>query len=121
LVLAPVSQLRPAVLVVAIATAVLGWIAWQIASGRALLFGQDPKMEYAVDERVREGRVMDLALLACAPALALAAPSSALIPSAYHTLGDLAWWLTLAAFIGAALAVYLMRRSAAGKFERDIA
>jgi hypothetical protein len=116
-----VAPLRPAVIVVALATALLIWIAWQIASGRVLLFGDDPKMEYAVDRRVREGRVMNLALLACAPAFVLAAPSSPLVPEAYRSVTDAAFWLTGAAFFATLIGIYILSRRSTAEFERAVA
>jgi hypothetical protein len=116
-----VAPLRVPVAAVAIATGLLIWIMWQIASSRALLFGNDPKMEYAVDRRIREGRVMNLALLACAPAFVLVAPSSPLVPEVYRSLTDAAFWLAAAAFFATAASIYILSRRATAEFERAVA
>jgi hypothetical protein len=121
LLMAWVAPLRVPVVVVALATALLIWIMWQIASSRALLFGNDPKMEYAVDRRVREGRVMNLALLACAPAFVLIAPSSPLVPEAYRSFTDAAFWLAAAAFFATGASIYILSRRATAEFERALA
>jgi hypothetical protein len=52
--------------VVAISTLLLGLTAWRIAIAPALLLGADPAFEYTVDERVRRGRAVSIATLACA-------------------------------------------------------
>jgi hypothetical protein len=116
-----VVPLRIPVIAVAVATGLLIWIMWQIASSRALLFGDDPKMEYAVDRRIREGRVMDLALLACAPAFVLVAPSSPLVPEAYRGFTDVAFWLSAVAFFATCASIYILSRRSTAEFERAVA
>ncbi|MGC1380882.1 MAG: hypothetical protein WA814_07645, partial [Candidatus Baltobacteraceae bacterium] len=77
-------------------TLVLGAIAWRIAGAPALLLGDDPQIEYAVDERVRASRATSIALLACAPALVFAAMATHPPHAVY---ADAAWWIIVAAFI----------------------
>ncbi|HEY3675432.1 MAG TPA: hypothetical protein VGK84_05530 [Candidatus Tumulicola sp.] len=120
-IMAWVTPLLPAVIVVAIATATLIWVAWQIAAGRALLVGDDPEMAYAVDRRVRERRVMNLALLATLPAFVLIAPSSPLVPEAYRGFTDAAFWITATAFFATLIAIYICSRRSTAEFERSIA
>jgi hypothetical protein len=121
LLVAPVPALRVAALVAVVSTLILLWIAWQIASSRALLVGEDPKIEYAVDERLRASRVANLAALACAPAVALVGSSLALVPDDYGFLGSAALAITFAAWVLVMIAVVRSARSSAAKFGRDIA
>ncbi|HEY1680061.1 MAG TPA: hypothetical protein VGF98_00275 [Candidatus Tumulicola sp.] len=109
------------VIVIAVATAILAWIAWQIAAGRALLLGDDPKMEYAVDERLRVLRVTNMATLACAPATALVASSIPFVADSYRRSSDVASWIAEAALLAAVLGAFVIARRSAVKFERDIA
>lgn len=86
-------------LVVAASTLLLGIVAWRIATAPALLFGVDPQLEYAVDERVRIGRARSIANLACAPAfvaIALAAPT---LPAPYAALGSVTMAIVAASFV----------------------
>ena len=53
-------------LVGAVAMAVLVWVAWRIAQAPALLLGDDPQWEYAVDERIRVCRARNVTVLVCA-------------------------------------------------------
>jgi hypothetical protein len=61
-------QYRLAAIGVALSVLVLFAIAWRIAIAPALLQGDDPQIEYAVDQRVRFGRAAGIALLACVTA-----------------------------------------------------
>ncbi len=56
---------------VELATLLLGITAWRIAAAPALLLGSDPEFEYVVDERVRRGRAVSVATVACLPVLML--------------------------------------------------
>ncbi|HKE37541.1 MAG TPA: hypothetical protein VKB39_08915 [Candidatus Baltobacteraceae bacterium] len=46
-------------------------LAWRAALAPALLMGDDPQLEYAVDEHIRYRRANGLAILACAPGTVL--------------------------------------------------
>jgi hypothetical protein len=50
------------------AIAVLGFVAWRIAEAPALLLGEDPQWEYAVDEHLRICRARQAPFFACATA-----------------------------------------------------
>jgi hypothetical protein len=113
--------LRAAGLVVAIATMILIWIAWQIAASRALLIGDDPKMEYAIDQRLRASRVANLIALACAPAVALVGSSLTFVPPGYQTINTAAFVLVYAAFVVVAIALVRTGRRSTAEFERAIA
>ncbi len=94
----------------ALATLVLGAIAWRIAGAPALLLGDDPQVEYVIDERVRTGRATSIALLACAPALVFAAMATR-VGGAQDLYAQVAWWVIVGAFIIAAIeAVRPLRR-----------
>ncbi len=85
-------------LLVAIATMVLGGVAWRIAIAPALLVGDDPQWEYAVDERVRVGRARAIANLACAPGAVLIWMVQPDLPQQYALLGSVAMFVAAAAF-----------------------
>ncbi|HEY1429281.1 MAG TPA: hypothetical protein VGF18_06890, partial [Candidatus Tumulicola sp.] len=121
LLVAPLPDLRIAAVVVAVSMLVLFWIAWQVASSRALLVGDDPQIEYAIDERLRASRVANLAALAAAPAVALVGSSLPLVPADYRVVGNIAFVLTYAAFVAIAFAIVRSTRSSAAKFQRDVA
>lgn len=89
---------RLSALVVALSTLVLGVIAWRIAVAPALLVGVDPQWEYAIDERVRIFRARTVANLACAPTFVFVALVEPTLPQQYASLGQLAFWITAAAF-----------------------
>jgi len=93
---------------------ILAWIAWRIAGSQAVLFGDDPQLEYAVDERLRANRVSGTVALACAPAVVLVGTTAVWIPSAYQSLGAVAMLLTYVAF-GVAMFVNLMARRGADR------
>ncbi len=86
-------------LVVAIATVILGAIAWRVAIAPAILLGVDPQLEYAVDERVRVGRARSIANLACAPGFVLIILASPALPSEYATFGSIATAVVSIAFV----------------------
>jgi hypothetical protein len=56
---------RLGAIVIAFATAILATTAWRVAIAPALLLGSDPQVEYVVDERLRKGRALSIAILAC--------------------------------------------------------
>ncbi|MBV8374156.1 MAG: hypothetical protein JO302_01495 [Candidatus Eremiobacteraeota bacterium] len=66
---AVIPGLRTGALLVALSVAFLVLIAWQVAGAPALLFGQDPQLEYKVDEHLRVSRSGNILALACAPAM----------------------------------------------------
>jgi hypothetical protein len=57
---------RLSAIVAAAAMAVLGFVAWRIAEAPALLLGDDPQWEHAVDAHLRICRSRNVALLVCA-------------------------------------------------------
>ncbi|MGC1335261.1 MAG: hypothetical protein WA812_07755 [Candidatus Cybelea sp.] len=79
--IASIPQFRVAAALVVVSMAVLVAIAWRIAVAPAVLFGNDPQVEYAVDKRVRFCRATGLVALACAPATVFAALAWAQLPS----------------------------------------
>ncbi len=92
---------RPAAVSTAAATLLLAITAWRIAIAPALLVGDDPQVEYAIDERLRRSRATNAAALACAPALGLASLAAALLPG--ETSAGITLWVVLAAFLVAML------------------
>ncbi len=60
-------QYRIAAIAAALCAAGLCAIAWRVAVAPAMLFGDDPQLEYVVDEHVRFCRSTGLVALACAP------------------------------------------------------
>jgi hypothetical protein len=66
---AVIPELRVGALLVALSIAFLVAIAWRVAGAPALLFGQDPQLEYKVDEHLRVSRSGNILALACAPAM----------------------------------------------------
>jgi hypothetical protein len=85
-------------LAVAASTLLLGVIAWRIAMAPALLLGIDPRLEYAVDERVRIGRARSIANLACAPAFVVIALAAPTLPAQYAILGSVAFAIVAVSF-----------------------
>jgi hypothetical protein len=77
---------------------VLMWIGWRTASGRALIYGDDPEIEYAVDARVRALRVNSIVALGCAPAVVLIGMASSWMTPGYETYGTVAFVLSYASF-----------------------
>jgi hypothetical protein len=59
--------------------AILGWVAWRLASSAAIVPGVDPELEYAVDERLRQSRVAGVVALASAPPAMLIALTHRLV------------------------------------------
>jgi hypothetical protein len=91
-------QFRTGSIIVAIAMLVLMWIAWQIATSKSVLFGEDPQVEYAVDERLRLTRATNAAALACAPGVVLVGSTFSLVAPAYNAYGIAALVLTYVPF-----------------------
>ncbi len=93
--------------VTTLAMLILGAVAWRIANAPALLLGNDPDYEYAVDERLRVGRARNAALLACAVGYVFVAIAQSSLAPPYEASGEVAYYLSLVAFIGA-MAAYLL-------------
>jgi len=70
-------------IVIAVATVVLGAIAWRVAVAPALLVGADPDVEYIIDERLRKVRAISIAVLACGVGTLFASIGIVHIPSQY--------------------------------------
>jgi hypothetical protein len=92
-------QDRVSALVVAASTLVLGFVAARIAAAPALLLGEDPQYEYALDERLRIGRTRNIVSLACAPVFLLAAIAEPGLPERFGTFGSVAMVVVVAAFL----------------------
>lgn len=90
-----------AVIVILSAIALLA-ISWRVAVAPAILFGEDPQLEYLVDEHLRFCRTTNLVVLACAPPTVMVALAAATLPSTAHYFADvsIAVW---AAFVTAML------------------
>jgi len=95
-----VPQFRAGAIAVLVSMGVLLWIAWRVAISPAMLFGDDPEFEYAVDAHVRFGRATGLVALACAPAVVLVCLAIAELPPSAHFLGA----VTLLVLAGFAIA-----------------
>jgi hypothetical protein len=102
---------RLGAIVTAVAMLVLAGVAWRIANAPALLFGADPQWEYAVDERLRIGRARNAALLACAVGYVFVALAQPTLSPPYEAPGEVAYYVSLAAFIGAMVAYFLPLRA----------
>jgi hypothetical protein len=96
--LAAYPPYRAGAIGVAVSMILLGWIAWRVAGSRALMFGDDPQLEYTVDERLRLSRATTLVALACAPGVVLAGTAVISTPPDYQFLGALAIALTYGSF-----------------------
>lgn len=80
-------QFRIGAFAVAASMVVLLWIAWRVAVSPAMLFGEDPEFEYAVDAHVRFSRATGVVALACAPAVVLVGLAVAELPPTAHFFG----------------------------------
>ncbi len=89
---------RAASIAVAVSMLILAWIAWRVASSQAVMFGEDPQLEYAVDERLRVSRATGTVALACAPAVILVGWSVITVPANYEYFGNVAEIVTYASF-----------------------
>lgn len=98
---------RVGALFTALAMLILCAVAWRIANAPALLLGNDPEYEYAVDERLRVGRARNAALLACAVGYVFVAMAQRSLSPLFETTGEVAYYISLIAFIGA-MASYLL-------------
>ncbi len=96
-------SLRLGALAVAAATLLLGITAWRIATAPSLLLGEDPQVEYAIDQRLRVGRATGIAVLACAPGGLFAAFAGTML-SGSDLYANVAQDLALAALIVALVA-----------------
>ncbi len=101
---------RLGALVLALSTIVLGGIAWRIANAPALLLGQDPPYEYALDELVRAGRARIVANLACTPVFLLAVVAQDELVARYGARGSAAMWVASAAFVISFIGCYVPLR-----------
>ncbi|MGA8574401.1 MAG: hypothetical protein WB609_01780 [Candidatus Cybelea sp.] len=90
---------RLGALVVAASTILLAFVAWRVAVAPAILVGEDPKWEYAVDERVRIGRARNVANLACAPGFVAIILTQPTLPQQYAFLGSIALVAVSFAFV----------------------
>jgi Kef-type K+ transport system membrane component KefB len=90
---------RLSALAVAAATTILGIIAWRIAVAPALLLGDDPAFECAVDERIRIGRARSTAVLACAAPAVLVSFAVLTLPASYRLYQEIAPIVLAAAFV----------------------
>src|SRR5579862_9016170 len=77
-------QYRAGAVVVIVSAIVLTAIAWRVAVAPALLLGDDPQLEYIVDEHLRFCRATSLISLACAPPTVLVALAAAALPPTEH-------------------------------------
>jgi hypothetical protein len=98
-------QFRVGVVIVTAAGIVLLAVAWRVAVAPAILFGDDPQLEYLVDEHIRFSRATNLLALACAPATVLVGLASATLPQSAHFFGVVV--LTVAAAFLVVIAVSL--------------
>jgi hypothetical protein len=89
---------RAGSIAVAASMLILAWIAWRVASSQAVMFGDDPQLEYAVDERLRVSRATGTVALACAPAVILVGWSVITLPANYEYFGNVAEIVTYASF-----------------------
>ncbi|HKU81679.1 MAG TPA: hypothetical protein VJP76_05870 [Candidatus Tumulicola sp.] len=96
---AALPQFRFAGVAILIASAALVAIGWRIALAPAVLFGDDPQLEYLVDEHVRFCRATSLMALACAPAVAFVAIAGATLHDGGGAFFNAVFYTVLAAFI----------------------
>jgi hypothetical protein len=81
---ATLPQFRIAGIVVIAVSLALCAIAWRVAIAPSVLFGDDPQLEYLVDEHVRFCRANNLLGLACAPPTVLVMIGWASLPDGAH-------------------------------------
>lgn len=77
---ATLPQFRAGAIAAIVAAVALCAIAWRVALAPAMLFGDDPQLEYIVDEHVRFCRATGLIALAAAPPLTLVVLAWAAMP-----------------------------------------
>jgi hypothetical protein len=114
------SPYRAGAIAVGASMLVLMWIAWRIAGSQAVIFGDDPELEYAVDERLRVGRATGAAALACAPAVVLVGLTGASTAPDDRLLGEIALGLTYVSFVTAMIAIVLAMRRFAARVARGV-
>lgn len=103
---------------VAASMLILAWIAWRIANSQAVMFGDDPQIEYAVDERLRVTRASGTIALACAPAIVLVGWSVIALPPNSQSIGNVAMVVTYASFAVAAVVCWMVGRRFRVNFSR---
>ena len=96
---AALPQFRFAAIAIFAASVALIAVAWRIAVAPAVLFGDDPQLEYLVDEHVRFCRTTSLMSLACAPSVAFVAIAGATLHDSGGALFNGAFYAVFAAFI----------------------
>jgi hypothetical protein len=101
---------------VAVSMLILAWIAWRIAGSQSVMFGDDPQLEYAVDERLRATRAAGTVALACAPAVVLVGWSVIALPPNYQNIGNAAIAVTYASFAVAGVVCWMVGRRFRVKF-----
>jgi hypothetical protein len=101
---------RLSAIIVAVSTLLLGLIAWRIADAPALLIGEDPQYEYAVDERVRIGRARNVAALACAPPFVLLGIADPSLAQQYGVAGLVIVLIAAASLVVTTMASFLPLR-----------
>jgi hypothetical protein len=101
---------------VGISMLVLAWIAWRIAGSQAIMLGDDPQVEYAVDERLRVSRANGTVALARAPAVVLVGAQLVGVPGTSDLLGGAAVVITYICFVVAMFTNGMMARRASKRF-----
>jgi hypothetical protein len=104
------ASFRLGALAVGASMLLLGWIAWRVAGSQALVFGNDPQLEYAVDERLRVSRTAGIGALACAPAVVLVGWCASWVGATYQMAATAALVLTYASFVVAMIVCGLATR-----------
>jgi hypothetical protein len=114
------SPYRAGALAVGASMLVLMWIAWRIAGSQAVIFGDDPQLEYVVDERLRVGRATGVAALACAPAVVLVGLAAASTAPDDRLLAEIALGLTYVSFAVAMIAIVVATRRFAARIAHGV-
>lgn len=91
-------QFRIGAIVSIVSAIALSAIAWRVAVAPAILIGNDPQLEYLVDEHVRFCRATGLMTLASAPPTVLVMLAAAPLPNSDHFFGAVSM-AVIAAFV----------------------
>ena len=109
-VFAALPPYRVGATIVVLAAIALCAIAWRVAVAPALLVGDDPQLEYLIDEHVRFCRATSLIGLACAPPTVLVLLAAAALPASAHFFNTVSLAVTAAFLVSMVVSLNPMRK-----------
>lgn len=107
---AALPSYRVGALIVVLAAIALCAIAWRVAVAPALLIGDDPQLEYLIDEHVRFCRATSLIALACAPPTVLVLLAAASLPATAHFFNTVSLAVTAAFLVSMVVSLNPIRK-----------